>query len=58
MDQYCSVVLEIIRQLSRQNADRAIHVGHEPHHAEIVENGVGHYYHDPRQAKKEKVVLN
>ena len=56
--QHCSVTLEIIRQFSRKNADRAIKVSHVPRHAEIVENGVGHYYHDPSQAKKENVYQN
>jgi hypothetical protein len=56
--QHCSVALEIINQFSRKNADKAINVGNVPRYAEIVENGVGHYFHDPSKAKKENVYQN
>ncbi|MCK6560077.1 succinylglutamate desuccinylase/aspartoacylase family protein [candidate division KSB1 bacterium] len=56
--QHCSVALEIIKQFSRKNAERAIVVGNVPRYAEIVENGVGHYYHDPRQVPKENIYQN
>lgn len=56
--QHCSVALEIINQFSRKNAARAIVVGNVPRYAEIVENGVGHYYHDPRQVPKENIYQN
>jgi hypothetical protein len=56
--QHCSVSLEIINQFSRKNSDKAIHVSHVPRYAEIVENGVGHYFHDPNKAPKENVYQN
>jgi hypothetical protein len=56
--QHCSVALEIINQFSRKNADKTINVNNVPRYAEIVENGVGHYYHDPSKAKKENVYQN
>lgn len=56
--QHCSVSLEIINQFSRKNADKAIRIGKVPRYAEIVENGVGHYFHDPSQAPKESVYQN
>jgi hypothetical protein len=56
--QHCSVSLEIINQFSRKNSDKAIHVRHVPRYAEIVENGVGHYFHDPNKAPKENVYQN
>lgn len=56
--QHSSVTLEIINQFSRKNADKAIRVGNVPRYAEIVENGVGHYFHDPRQTPKENVYQN
>ncbi len=56
--QHCSVVLEIINQFSRKNAERAIIVSQVPRYAEIVENGVGHYYHDPGQVPKENIHQN
>jgi len=56
--QHCSVILEIINQFSRRHPDKAIEVSHVPRHAQLVENGVGHYYHDPKKAKKENVYYN
>lgn len=56
--QHCSVVLEILRQFSRRAADRAIKVTNVPRYAEVVEKGVGFYYHEPAEAKKENIYLN
>jgi len=56
--QHCSVILEILRQYSKKYPDRAILVRDIPRYAEIVQNGVGHYFHDPSRAEKEKVFLD
>ncbi len=56
--QHCSVTLEILRQYSRRNPERSILVHGIPRYAEVVENGVGHYFHDPSKAGQEKVYLN
>lgn len=48
--QHCSTTLEIFRQFSRRNADRALVVRGVPRYAEILENGVGHYFADPAKA--------
>jgi len=56
--QHCSVVLEILRQFSRKSSDRAIEIENVPRYAEVVENGVGFYYHDPEKAKKENIYYN
>jgi len=56
--QHCSVVLEILRQFSKKNPDKAIIVRGVPRHAEIVKNGVGHYFANPAKADREKVILN
>jgi predicted deacylase len=56
--QHCSVTLEIFRQFSKKNPDRAITVHGVPRYAEIVKNGVGHYYLDPAKAEAKKVVFN
>jgi predicted deacylase len=56
--QHCSVVLEILRQFSRKNPDKAITVRGVPRYADIVKNGVGHYFVDPAQADARKVVRN
>lgn len=56
--QHCSVVLELLRQYSRKFPQREIEVRNVPRYAEVVKNGVGHYYHDPKKADKDKVYLN
>jgi len=53
--QHCSVALEIIRQYSKRNADRGILVSDVPRYADLVQNGVGFYFHDPRKAKPARV---
>ncbi len=56
--QHCSVVLELMRQFSRRLPEKKIEVRSVPRYAEIVKNGVGYYFHDPKKADKDKVVLN
>ncbi len=56
--QHCSVILEIIHQFSMKHSDNAIKVSNVPRYAELVKNGVEHYYHDPKKAKKENVYYN
>ena len=48
--QHCSVALEIMRQYSKKNPDKAIRIQGIPRYAEVVKNGVGHYFHDPGKA--------
>ena len=48
--QHCSVSLEIFRQFTKKNPERAIAVAGIPRYAELVQNGVGHYFHDPAKA--------
>jgi len=53
--QHCSVSLEIIRQYSKKNPDKAIRIQGIPKYAEVVKNGVGHYFHDPGKADPKSV---
>jgi hypothetical protein len=53
--QHCSVTLEIIRQYSKKIPERAIEILNAPRYAEVVKNGVGHYYHDPAKAEKSRI---
>ena len=53
--QHCSVALEIIRQYSKKNPDTAIRISGIPRYADLVKNGVGHYFHDPAKAEKKSV---
>jgi hypothetical protein len=53
--QHCSVVLEIFRQYSKKNPDLAIQTSGIPKYAELMKNGIGHYFHDPAKADKKNV---
>jgi predicted deacylase len=53
--QHCSVVLEIMHQYSKRNPDKAIRLSGLPRYAELVKNGVGHYFHNPAKAEKERI---
>lgn len=54
--QHLSVTLEIIRQYSRKNPDRAIELSQVPRYSDLVNNGTGAYFHNPAEAPKDKVV--
>jgi predicted deacylase len=56
--QHCSVILEILRQYSKKNPERSILVRNVPRYAEVIQNGVGHYFHDPAAAEKDKIYPN
>jgi hypothetical protein len=56
--QHCSVILEIMKQFSRKNRDRAMTVSNAPKYADVLKNGVGYYYHDPEKAKKVRIYYN
>jgi len=56
--QHCSVILEIIHQFSRKFPDKAIKLRNVPRYADVVKNGVGHYYRDPEKADKANVYFN
>lgn len=48
--QHVSVMLEIFSQYSRHNPGRALTLSKVPRYADIVKNGTGFYYHDPKAA--------
>jgi predicted deacylase len=53
--QHCSVALEIMRQYSKKNPDQAIRLQGIPRYADLVQNGVGHYFNDPAKADPKSV---
>ncbi len=53
--QHSSVALEIMRQFSRKFPEKAIKVRNVPRYREVVKNGVGYYFHDPKKANKENI---
>ena len=56
--QHCSVILEIFRQFSKRNPEKAIVVRNVPRYADVVRNGVGHYLLNPAGADRKNVVMN
>jgi predicted deacylase len=56
--QHCSITLELMRQFSRKNNDRAIRVKNVPRYAEVIENGVGYYYRNPEEVDSKHIYLN
>jgi len=56
--QHCSVSLEILGQYSKKNPQRAILVRGIPRYADVVQNGVGYYLHDPAKAGKDRLYPN
>jgi predicted deacylase len=53
--QHCSAVLEIARQFSRKSPEKALSLHSVPRYAEVVQNGIGYYFHDPQKADKNNV---
>ncbi|MFW6160173.1 MAG: succinylglutamate desuccinylase [Acidobacteriota bacterium] len=56
--QHCSVIMELIRQYSKKSPERAIQIKNVPLYKDLVENGVGHYFHNPVEADKKNIYLN
>ncbi len=56
--QHCSVILEIFKQFGKKNPDRSIVIRNVPRYAEILKNGVGHYFADPDKAAPDRIVFN
>jgi predicted deacylase len=53
--QHCSVSLEILRQFTKKNPEKAIVMSGVPRYAELLKNGVGRYFHDPAKADPKSV---
>ncbi len=53
--QHCSVTLQIVKRFSKRNKERTIRLSNVPKYADVLENGVGHYYHDPEKAPQDRV---
>jgi len=56
--QHCSVILEIMNQFSNSDSNREIKVSTVPRYAEVMEKGVGYFYHNPKKANKGTVYYN
>ena len=56
--QHCSVTLELLRQFSKRHPKKNIQLQHCPKYAEVVEKGVGTFYHNPDKANKDRIYFN
>ncbi len=56
--QHTSVILEIARQYSKRTPERAITIRGVPRYGQLLENGVGAYFHDPEKAPKDRIFYN
>ncbi|MBE0461363.1 MAG: succinylglutamate desuccinylase [Candidatus Aminicenantes bacterium] len=56
--QHCSVILEIIRQYSKKFPNKQLKIRNIPRYAEVVKNGVGHYFHNPNETDKKDIYYN
>lgn len=54
---HLSSILELIRQMNDFYPEKEIIVSW-PEFNDLMENGVGHYYHDPSKAEPERVYMN
>jgi hypothetical protein len=48
----------LMRQFTRKFPEKAIAVQNVPKYADVVKNGVGHYYHNPDETDKKSIYLN
>ena len=56
--QHCSVIQELMTQFSRKYPEKAISIQNVPRYADVVKNGVGHYYKNPEEADEKNVYFN
>ncbi len=52
---HTSAVLQTMESWTEDHPDRALVCRNVPRYAEVIENGVGHYLHDPSKADPERV---
>jgi len=53
---HCSTILQAIQTYSEMYPDKVVTISNVPRYAEVIENGVGHYFHNPAEAPVERVV--
>ena len=55
---HCSATLEVFSIWSEMNPKRTIRIGNVPRYADIIENGTGSYFHEPKQDTDRKVIFD
>ena len=56
--QHCSVIQEIIKQFSARNPDKSITFKGVPRYRQVVDQGIGSFYHDPQKTDKKNIYYN
>ena len=51
-----STILQVVQTYSEMYPDKIITLSSVPRYAEVIENGVGHYFYDPTKAPADRVV--
>jgi len=53
---HCSTILQSVQTYSEMYPDKVVDISNVPRYAEVIENGVGHYFYDPEKAPADRVV--
>ncbi|MEA1964686.1 MAG: succinylglutamate desuccinylase [Candidatus Aerophobetes bacterium] len=53
---HCSTILEIAKVWSDMHPDQVAAIGNVPRYAEVIENRVGHYFHNPADVPADQVI--
>ena len=53
---HCSTILQSVQTYSEMYPDKVVAISKVPRYAEVIENGVGHYFYDPDEAPTDRVV--
>jgi len=53
---HTSTILQVVQTYSEMYPDKVVAISNVPRYAEVIENGVGHYFYDPAKAPSDRVV--
>ncbi len=53
---HTSTILQVIQTYSEIYPDKAVFLSQVPRYAEVIQNGVGHYFYNPAEAPTDRVV--
>ncbi len=53
---HCSTILQVVQTYSDMYPDQTLTITQVPRYAEVIANGVGHYFYDPARVSQDRVV--
>ena len=56
VSRHTSTILQVIQTYSEIYPDKAVFLSQVPRYAEVIQNGVGHYFYNPAEAPTDRVV--